>query len=189
MMRDEGIDKDGDITAKRHWRHFFSILIVLVVALVLCVSYLFITRDNVIQDIGDIVGAIAMKTSNQRNQDPQPDNRKKETNTTPRYRDISPEEAWSRIQQGVNAILLDVRTAEENAEKRIPGSILIPLATPEAMAESAQRLIPDKTTELFIYCRSGRRSVNAAKIFSRLGYENVYNLGGIKSWPFATESM
>lgn len=189
MMRDEETDRDGNETGMHHWRHFLTIQLVLVAALVLCVTYLFITRDDIVKDLDDVVGAITMKVSNERSPDPQPDSPKTETGKTPSYRDISPEEAWKRIQRGENAILLDVRTAEENAEERIPGSILIPLATPDAMAESAKILLPDKKTELFIYCRSGRRSVNAAKIFSRLGYENVYNLGGIKSWPFATESL
>ncbi len=171
----------------RQWRPFWAILLVLVIALISSIAYLVMTRDDFAAELGDIVGAIKMNVSDR--EKPQPESQTANTVKGKGYRDISPDDAWQRIQRGENAILLDVRTAEENSEIRIPGSILIPLATPDAMADAARRLIPDKTTELFIYCRSGRRSVNAAKIFSRLGYENVYNLGGIKSWPFATESL
>lgn len=102
--------------------------------------------------------------------------------------DISPEEAMRRIGSGENAVLLDVRTPEEHAERRIPGSLLLPLASRDDMAGPAARLLPDKSAPLFVYCRSGRRSALAADILVELGYRNVFNLGGIKDWPYETES-
>jgi rhodanese-related sulfurtransferase len=49
-------------------------------------------------------------------------------------------------------------------------------------------MIPDKEAKIVVYCRSGRRSAEAAKVLKELGYKNVYDLGGINSWPYETIS-
>ena len=41
---------------------------------------------------------------------------------------------------------------------------------------------------IFVYCRSGRRSVTASEALVKLGYTKVYNLGGIINWPYETEN-
>ena len=46
--------------------------------------------------------------------------------------------------------------------------------------------LPDKAATLLIYCRSGRRSRDAAEKLIALGYENVYDFGGINDWPYET---
>ncbi len=98
---------------------------------------------------------------------------------------ISPEAAKEQMDKNKNSILLDVRTEEEYEEIHIPESILIPLDTLEASAE--EQMI-DKSIPIFIYCRSGRRSVTAAQILLELGYTEVYDLGGIIDWPYETKS-
>ena len=60
--------------------------------------------------------------------------------------------------------LLDVRTPEEYAEGKMAG--------PE--------LCKDPT--ILVYCRSGRRSLDAAEILARLGYRVVNLKGGILDW-------
>ena len=43
--------------------------------------------------------------------------------------------------------------------------------------------IPDRTTELILYCGGGYRSALAADNLQRMGYTNVYSMaGGWKAW-------
>lgn len=104
------------------------------------------------------------------------------------YKHISPEDAYKRINNGENIVLLDVRTLEEFAARRIPGSILIPIEPVDMVSKDVERIILDKNIPVFIYCRSGRRSVDAAKVLVKIGYTDVYDLGGINSWPYETIS-
>mgnify|MGYP001034907109 CR=1 FL=1 len=101
------------------------------------------------------------------------------------YTDISPEEAKKRLDSEKNIVLLDVREPSEYTEKHIPGSVLIPVGTIEKEAPSK---LTDKDAPIFVYCRSGRRSVTASEALVGLGYTEVYNLGGIIDWPYETES-
>ena len=48
----------------------------------------------------------------------------------------------------------------------------------------AQETLPDKEATLLIYCRSGRRSKDAAQKLLALGYQNVYDFGGVIDWPY-----
>ncbi len=73
------------------------------------------------------------------------------------------------------AVLLDVRTKEEYSERKIEGSVNLPL-------QEIQRItavVPDKNTPVFLHCRSGKRSGRAQKILTSMGYTNVVNIGGI----------
>ena len=101
---------------------------------------------------------------------------------------ITPEEAKKRIDSGEKVVLLDVRTPAEHVETRIPGSVLLPVQPEDQVTGGAEKAIADKNAVVFVYCRSGRRSGIAAEILVGLGYRNVYDLGGIASWPYATES-
>lgn len=77
--------------------------------------------------------------------------------------------------------LLDVRTKEEFDAGYIEGAILIP------DYELASRLseVPDDA-KILVYCRSGRRSVDASNILLDAGYTDVYNmLGGINEWSYS----
>jgi len=99
------------------------------------------------------------------------------------YHRISPEEAYKRMSESSNFILLDVRTPEEFSERRIKGAILIPDYEISARAEKE---LPDRKKVIFVYCRSGARSGRAARTLVSLGYTNVFDFGGINSWPFET---
>lgn len=74
------------------------------------------------------------------------------------------------------AILLDVRTQEEYAAGRLPGSINLPV---DEIESTVTEKIPDRDTPLFFYCRSGARSRRALGTLQRLGYRNLHDLGGI----------
>ena len=100
------------------------------------------------------------------------------------YKKISPGDAKARLDQEEGIILLDVRTEEEFDEKHITGAIRLQL---DFVEEEVEEVIKDKETVVFVYCRSGRRSKEATKIMVELGYENVYDLGGINDWNYETE--
>lgn len=70
-----------------------------------------------------------------------------------------------------NAVLLDVRTSEEYNEGHIKNSENIPLS-------KIENYTTDKQKTIYVYCRSGARSGNAARILASKGY-NVINAGGI----------
>lgn len=92
---------------------------------------------------------------------------------------LDPKEAYTLLtKEKDKIILLDVRTNEEvKNDGKIPGSILIPL---DQLPNKIDRL--DKSKKIFVYCRSGTRSVSASRLLSSLGF-NVYNIkGGINSW-------
>ncbi len=104
---------------------------------------------------------------------------------TASYKNIAPEVAKKRLDTEKGIILLDVRTIEEYTEKHIPGSMLIPV---EVIEKEASGKLKDKNAVIFIYCRSGNRSATAARALVKIGYTNVYNLGGLNNWPYDIET-
>ena len=80
-------------------------------------------------------------------------------------------------------ILLDVRSEGEYNEEHIEGALNIP---DDELGERAADELPDKNALILIYCRSGRRSANAANELIDSGYKNVYDFGGIIDWPYDT---
>ena len=101
------------------------------------------------------------------------------------YTQISMEEARSLMEEETDYIILDVRTAEEFAQKHIPGAINIPNETigSEELAE-----LPDKNQLILVYCRSGNRSKQASEKLAELGYTKIYEFGGINDWTGETVS-
>ena len=99
------------------------------------------------------------------------------------YMNITAEEAKKIMDTESDYIILDVRTEEEFAQGHIPGAMLIP---DYAIREKAETALPDKDALILVYCRSGRRSKNAAQILAELGYSNIREFGGIMSWPYET---
>lgn len=75
---------------------------------------------------------------------------------------------------------LDVRTVAEYSEGHIPGSININIFDDKFSAAADEIL--DKSKPVAVYCKSGRRSRNAARLLVKKGY-TVYNLDkGILNW-------
>lgn len=102
------------------------------------------------------------------------------------FQQISQEEAKTIMSTNRDAVILDVRTQEEYNSGHIKGAVLLPVD--EITQETAQTVIPDKDTQVLVYCRSGNRSVTASKALAQLGYTQVYEFGGINSWPYETET-
>lgn len=84
---------------------------------------------------------------------------------------------------GKGALLIDVREPYEFQTGGIPGAKNIPLS------QLGKRLddIP-KESSIMLYCQSGMRSKNAARILSKNGYTNLAHLqGGIVAWRGRTK--
>ena len=101
------------------------------------------------------------------------------------YRQISQEEAKSMMTRDDGYIIVDVRRQDEYDSGHIPGAVLLPVGSiTEAVASS---VIPDYDTIIMVYCRSGKRSLTASRALAALGYCNVYEFGGINTWPYEIE--
>jgi len=100
------------------------------------------------------------------------------------YFKISGADARALINTG-KVIILDVRTVEEFKETRIAGAILIP---DYEIRELAELMLHDKEAIILVYCRSGRRSEIASRALIEMGYQNVYDFGGIIDWEYETVS-
>lgn len=79
--------------------------------------------------------------------------------------------------------LVDVRTPQEFAEGHIEGAVNINVQSDDFQQEAEKELSKDST--ILVYCRSGRRSMTAADILTRLGYKVVNLEGGIIEWKDA----
>jgi len=84
------------------------------------------------------------------------------------------------IENNPDAVLLDVRTAEEFRSGHLPNALNIDIHSPAFMAE-LDKLEKDKY--YLVYCRSGARSYNACNIMVNNGFAKMANMmGGIVSW-------
>lgn len=99
--------------------------------------------------------------------------------------DISPQEAYQRLQNNANAVLIDVRTQPEWVFVGVPAvERLIRLSwqvfpamqvNAQFVAEIEQMGLP-KDTEIMCICRSGARSASAASALTQAGFSNVSNV-------------
>ena len=93
---------------------------------------------------------------------------------------ISTKVLKERISNKEHLNLLDVREPEERAEFNIGGTFL-PLGN--IMAMQTDDIAEWQNEEVICYCRSGKRSMQAALMLESLGFTNVKNLeGGMLSW-------
>ena len=98
-------------------------------------------------------------------------------------RKINADEAHEMMTSNEVAVL-DVRTPEEYAERHIVNARLLTLDTIDET--TAAEAAPDKEAPVFVYCRTGVRSAEAALKLEALGYREIYDFGGIADWPYAT---
>ena len=94
------------------------------------------------------------------------------------YKKITSNEA-KKMMETQKVIVVDVRTLEEYNEGHIPNAISVPLETIENEAEAK---LKNKDDLILVYCRSGRRSREAALKLIEKGYTNVIDFGGINDW-------
>ena len=101
------------------------------------------------------------------------------------YQQITQEEAKNMMEEYTDAIILDVREQDEFDAGHIPGAVLLPVGT--ITEETAKNVIGEKDAFVLVYCRSGNRSKTASDKLVALGYSNVYEFGGINTWPYEIE--
>ena len=94
---------------------------------------------------------------------------------------LSQEEWTSQLAADDNAVVLDVRTAEECAEGILPNALMIDIYKGQGFIYQVDEL--DKTKNIYVYCKAGGRSAQACSIMNQLGFANTYNLmGGFMHW-------
>ena len=105
-----------------------------------------------------------------------------------RVKEIMPWDLSRSMAEGGRPLLLDVREPSEFAMLRIPGSLNAPRGVLEQSCEwdydETQPLLASRRDQdIVVICRSGKRSVLAADMLLRMGYEKVVSLKtGVRGW-------
>lgn len=97
-----------------------------------------------------------------------------------RIREVTVTETQQRMKQDANLKLIDVREDKEWDAAHAAGAIHLGKGIIERDIEMT---VPDKATELILYCGGGYRSALAADVLQKMGYTNVFSMaGGWKAW-------
>jgi len=91
--------------------------------------------------------------------------------------EITPAEFLARRNRGENLTLLDVREAWELGIVSVPGIVHIPM---NEVPGRLQELDPE--VETVVLCRSGRRSLEVARLLRQQGFNAANLAGGILAW-------
>ena len=101
-----------------------------------------------------------------------------------RVREVSVAETQQRMRDNPEAKLIDVREDNEWNAAHATGAIHLGKGIIERDIETT---VPDKDTELILYCGGGYRSALASDALQRMGYRNVFSMaGGWKAWQEAS---
>ena len=92
-------------------------------------------------------------------------------------------QGFSELVADSNVVVLDVRTVAEFTEGHIERAILIDQGQSDFIEKAKSTLPIEK--KIAVYCRSGRRSANAAGKLADIGYKCVNLKGGINAWKDA----
>ncbi len=104
-----------------------------------------------------------------------------------RIREVSVAETKQRLAGNPAVKLIDVREDNEWDAAHATGSIHLGKGIIERDIELT---VPDKTTELILYCGGGYRSALAADALQQMGYTNVFSMaGGWKAWKDSGASI
>ncbi len=96
------------------------------------------------------------------------------------YEDITVQNAYNQMLTDSNITLLDVRGLDEvKKDGAIKNHILVPVQILEQNLDKLERF---KNRKIFVYCRSGNRSVIASRILANHGYHPYNIVGGIHGW-------
>src|SRR3989454_6767525 len=97
-----------------------------------------------------------------------------------RISEVTVEQTKQRMKANPNAKLVDVREDNEWQAGHAAGAEHLGKGIIERDIEAA---VPDKSTELILYCGGGYRSALAADVLQQMGYTNVWSMaGGWKAW-------
>jgi rhodanese-related sulfurtransferase len=105
--------------------------------------------------------------------------------------EIKPTEVYKKVNERHDMLILDVREPDEFAQIRIGNSVLIPRGILESgvantkhnYKKEVQSLEKAKNKEVIVICRSGARSLYAAKYLKNNGFQNVKSMkSGVMGW-------
>jgi rhodanese-related sulfurtransferase len=100
-----------------------------------------------------------------------------------RIREVTVDETRKRIESNEGVRLFDVREDNEWQAGHAAGAEHLGKGIIERDIVSE---VPDKSTEVILYCGGGFRSALAADALQHMGYNNVYSMaGGWKAWKEA----
>lgn len=118
---------------------------------------------------------------------------------------LEPKQSWALLQENTASAMIDVRTAIEHSfVGHPPGAIHIAwkefpeMQVNELFIEQVEKRVTDKNAPLLLLCRSGQRSLAAAKLLEDAGYQYLINIsegfegildekkhrGNIDGWKF-----
>jgi phage shock protein E len=98
----------------------------------------------------------------------------------PTVSQVTCEDVKKAIDEKEKFILLDVRTEGEFSRGKIAGSINLPVDKVDC---DILKVVPDKSTKVYVYCLSGSRSVHAVDVMVKLGYTDSYSMEhGLLGW-------
>lgn len=126
---------------------------------------------------GALLAACAARKNGAESQEPE------QEAPVPTYAQITQEEAKNLMDSRADLVILDVRRPDEFESGHIPGAICIPN---ETIDETVRQTLKDPKQTILVYCRSGRRSKEAAEKLVNLGYTDVREFGGILTWAYGT---
>lgn len=97
-----------------------------------------------------------------------------------RIKEVTVDQTRERLTANRNALLIDVREDQEWEDAHAAGAIHLGKGIIERDIEMT---VPDKATELILYCGGGYRSALAADVLQNMGFTNVFSMaGGWKAW-------
>jgi rhodanese-related sulfurtransferase len=93
---------------------------------------------------------------------------------------FNPKEFKKHFKKDQNKVLIDVRTPDEFAEGHLKNAQNIDYLNDD-FEKNIQHL--DKSKNYYLYCRSGKRTAEAAAVMQKLGFENIFVMeGGLLAW-------
>ena len=97
-----------------------------------------------------------------------------------RIKEVTVDETRGRLKNSPETKLIDVREDNEWDAAHATGAIHLGKGIIERDIEAT---VPEKSTELILYCGGGYRSALAADVLQQMGYTNVFSMaGGWKAW-------
>lgn len=97
-----------------------------------------------------------------------------------RIREVTVAQTQERLKENPTAKMIDVREDDEWRAAHAAGAEHLGKGIIERDIET---VVPDKSTEMILYCGGGFRSALAADVLQQMGYTNVFSMaGGWKAW-------
>ena len=87
------------------------------------------------------------------------------------------EQALAMLRSHPDGTVVDVRDEEEYITGHLADAVLLPVD--EISAETAAEALPNQSSPVLVYCKTGKRSHAAAEKLASLGYSELYDLGGL----------